>query len=455
MSRYDKVVWFEGMNLDPHHLQQWDRYVQATLNARVRSVAPFDWGLAELEIDGEALANGQFAVRRCKGVTADGLSFNCPEQAPLPKSRAFDKIFSTAENVLGVFLAVPVERQNHGNSQFEDETSRREARFIRRKLDFPDDNSGRDERPVEVARPNLQLRFGVPTEPLDEYSTLKIAEIKLGAKNAYELNPLFVPPCLSVAASERLLKIGDALLKKLINKSDSLMGRRREQTSGRIEFTSTEVTKFWLLHTANSFIPSLNHLLAVRCHPEALFAAMLNLAGQLTTFAASSEVRPSELPEYNHNQAADGFNQLYAHIDRLLEMAISDATEDIPLKKHSDVLWSGRITETRLLQTASFFLIVYTDLPEHKVMEEMPRRVKITSLEGIQALVAAALPGLAVAYTMQAPAGRAKKQGVLHFRLEKSGQFWEAIARTGTIAIFVPAELRVTQLELVAVQENV
>ncbi|MFT5591305.1 MAG: type VI secretion system protein ImpJ, partial [Bradyrhizobium sp.] len=36
MSWNSKVVWSEGMLLQPQHLQQHDRYLQAQLEARVR-----------------------------------------------------------------------------------------------------------------------------------------------------------------------------------------------------------------------------------------------------------------------------------------------------------------------------------------------------------------------------------------------------------------------------------
>jgi type VI secretion system protein ImpJ len=35
MARNRKVLWYEGMTLDPHHFQHWDRYNQALLNFRV------------------------------------------------------------------------------------------------------------------------------------------------------------------------------------------------------------------------------------------------------------------------------------------------------------------------------------------------------------------------------------------------------------------------------------
>ena len=56
-------VWHEGMTLDPHHFQQWDRHQRYELAMRVRALQPLGWGFLALDIDREALANGQFSLR--------------------------------------------------------------------------------------------------------------------------------------------------------------------------------------------------------------------------------------------------------------------------------------------------------------------------------------------------------------------------------------------------------
>ena len=43
------------MTLDPHHFQQWDRYYQGTLEARISALNRFDWGVSRLELDRERL----------------------------------------------------------------------------------------------------------------------------------------------------------------------------------------------------------------------------------------------------------------------------------------------------------------------------------------------------------------------------------------------------------------
>ena len=59
MKRGDKVVWGEGMFLTPHLFQQADRYHEQILDFRLRSQAPFCWGVVELSLNRSTSGNFQ------------------------------------------------------------------------------------------------------------------------------------------------------------------------------------------------------------------------------------------------------------------------------------------------------------------------------------------------------------------------------------------------------------
>ena len=73
MSKYRKIVWNEGMLLTPHHFQQWDNYHEDLLHSRIGSVAPFCYGILDLKVNNEAIANANFQITRCRAVMPDGL----------------------------------------------------------------------------------------------------------------------------------------------------------------------------------------------------------------------------------------------------------------------------------------------------------------------------------------------------------------------------------------------
>ena len=56
MSWDDKVIWSEGMFLQPQHFQQHDRYVERLLEARTRPLLGNGWGFTSVELDPAAAA---------------------------------------------------------------------------------------------------------------------------------------------------------------------------------------------------------------------------------------------------------------------------------------------------------------------------------------------------------------------------------------------------------------
>ena len=68
-----RVVWSEGMFMNPQHLQQADLYHESLLSARLGAMTPYDWGVVEMDVDDKALAAGQFQLLRFFGILPDGL----------------------------------------------------------------------------------------------------------------------------------------------------------------------------------------------------------------------------------------------------------------------------------------------------------------------------------------------------------------------------------------------
>src|SRR5688500_9479570 len=100
----NKVVWAEGMFLRTHHFQQFDRYVEKLVRARVAGLLPYGWGIRELRVNRDLLGTGKFAVSGVSGVLDDGTPFSVPEDADHPPPLTVPE---NTKNAI-VYLAVPV-----------------------------------------------------------------------------------------------------------------------------------------------------------------------------------------------------------------------------------------------------------------------------------------------------------------------------------------------------------
>ena len=106
MSREYKVIWSEGMFLQPQHFQQHDRYLEKLIEARVAPATPYGWGFVRLALDDSSLALGKLALSQGSGIFPDGTPFDFPatQAGPLPL-----EVPSSAKDQL-IVLAVPLRR---------------------------------------------------------------------------------------------------------------------------------------------------------------------------------------------------------------------------------------------------------------------------------------------------------------------------------------------------------
>jgi type VI secretion system protein ImpJ len=215
-----KVVWYEGMKLDPHHFQQAEKFYQESLNTRINSLNVNSWGLKEFSIDKAALAGGQFNLTSCSGIMPDGLMIDMPSSDPLPKGRSFDDIFAPASEKMDVFLAVPLLTQGGSNCRFNGSGGSDNTRYILQYSDMPDMNTGSNLRSVGMAKSNFQFKFG--DESLDDYSYIKLGEITRASDGRYDMNSEYIPSCLNTSASEALTGIMRSIVGMLVSKSKEL-----------------------------------------------------------------------------------------------------------------------------------------------------------------------------------------------------------------------------------------
>lgn len=444
----NRVVWFEGMTLDPHHLQQWDRYHADALNARLRALTLHGWGLTEFELDAERLANGEVAVLRCAGVLPDGLAFDLPENGPLPEPRSLGDHFAATGEALPILLALPAERPSGANVA-RNGAAARETRWETATVALADENTGTDERSIEVAQPRFRIGFG--TEELHEFTTLPIAEAVRTETGLFALREAFIPTCLSIGASDRLIQVARRTLELLVAKSTTLAERWRGVTQQR-ELSPADLTVLGLHLAMSTYVPLLNHHHAgAQSHPEALWTTLLGLAGHLTAFTPGASVAPRDFPVYNHADLTGCFGSLDEVLQALLGGAAPKANYTrVPLAEQRPNLYFAQ-PDAGLLNEAQFFLIARSDdLPEAQLVQTLPQMIRVASPDTIDAVLRSYTRALGVEHTNRLPSGVPMDNQATYFQLQKRGPFWEAIQASGGIALFIPAEFSAMQMELIA-----
>jgi type VI secretion system protein ImpJ len=448
MRQLKPVLWTKGTFLTPQHLQVQGRYLEDALNFRLQALKFCPWGFSELSINQEMLTDGEFVISRAAGIFPDGLLFDIPEADEAPPSKGLAEFFEPQTKSLDIYLAVPDYRQRGLNVSIGQEGG---TRYLAEVTAFRDENTGAAEKPIQVARKNM--RFLTETENREGYSALRIANVERSQTGTFQLNPRFVPPLVEIAASEYLAGVLRGLVELLSARSSQLSGSRRQKNQSLADFTAADIANFWLLYTVNSNFPVFSHLFQNRQgHPEELYAAMVSLAGSLTTF--SQTIRPRDLPLYAHDSLGPIFTELDEKLRALLETVVPTNLVSLPLKLVQNSIYAAAIDNDKYLANTRMYLAVSAEASEETVIQKVPQLVKVCSATHIDQLVKQALPGIQLRHLTSPPSVIPVKLKYQYFSLNQTGAAWEAVNRARNFAAYVPRDLPNPTLELLIVLPN-
>ena len=444
------------MFLTPQHFQTQDQFFEDALQARFAASYFANWGVTHLAIDAEALGNGILRLNQCTGIMPDGEPFDIPDVDEMPASRSIAEHLPPHRDALDVYLAIPAERPRArnvtipGGLQPEAAAGPPSTRYLAETRMITDENTGTEEKPVQVARRTFRLIFD--DEFRNGFSAFRIAQVLRNAAGIPILNPRFVAPCLNLASSDYLSMLLRRQIEILATKSGSLSGPRRQRGKVLAEFSPSETANFWLLHTVNSYLPELKHIWKVRQgHPEPAFVAMLRLAGALATFSLIE--RPENLPDYDHNDLGYCFTLLDDKIRDLMETVIPSKFVSVPLEVRDRFIWGGTVTEDQYFRDSQFFLAVSAKMGVDDLIRKVPNLIKISSQDDIQRLVRNSLPGLTLRHAPVPPAAIPMKLDNQYFSLNQGGPLWETMKLSRQIAVHAPGEIVDPRMEILVVLE--
>lgn len=450
MEWENKVVWGEGLFLQPQHLQQQERYFERLIRTSASGLAPFSYGLSQLDIDTDLLMLGKFGLRSASGLLPDGTPFSVPDDTDSP--RTIDLAETVRKAV--VFLLLPT-RQAGAVDTAPAEQTETAARFVVGEHQAIDTNAGyQSVATVPIGKLRLRLVVesgesrGGPVVP--GHVALGLARVvEVRPDRAVVLDEGFIPPLLVSSVSTSLAGFTVWLQGALQQRAEALAGRMSESTSRG----AGEVGDYLLLQVCNRYEPVMTHLAAAigQIHPESLYRTFLGLAGELATFTESRK-RPPVFPPYRHDDLQATFRPVMTALRQALSAVLEQTAIPIPLVEKKFGIRVGRIVDPSLVSDATWVLVVKAQIPPETLRRGFPNQVKIGPVEQIRELINVALPGIAVSALPVAPRQLPFYAGRSYFELDRSGPYWAALARSSGIAIHVAGDIPGLEMECWAIR---
>jgi len=443
MSAHNKVVWSEGLFLQPQHFQQQDRYFERFVEGRCQALIPHSWGFTEIELERDLLSIGKFALRRAAGVFPDGTPFRMPDDDPLPAP--VDVGAQVRDQI--VYLAVPVRRADATDVEraaSADGLVRHEVReWEARDATSTSGNAAL----LEVGALRTRLLFA--NDVTQAYACIPLAHlIECRSDKQVVLEEAFIPTVLHARAATRLA----TFMKELVG----LLHQRGEALGGRVAATdrggSAEIAQFLMLQAINRYEPLVAHFAdSGGPHPEELFRVCVSAAGELATFTAASKRAPGLAP-YRHDRLRESFEPVIAALRASLSTVLEQSAIPIPIEAKKFGISVATVADRSLFSTAVFVLAARADLPAEELRRRFPAQLKIGPVEQIRDLVMAALPGVPVHPVPVAPRQIPFHAGFVYFEVDQSNELWSQLKASGGVAMHVAGDFPGLTLEFWAIR---
>lgn len=444
MTWTNKVIWAEGMFLQPQHLQQHDRFLGQQAQMRFAASAAYGWGFVSLSLDSAALNLGKVAITSAQGVMPDGLAFDVPGQDPAPA--ALD-IPPDARDQL-VALAITLQRPGVAETDAESDAGSMPPRFRSAEVEVGDSNvSGQRMAPIQVGRMNLRIVLARDAgEGVATIGLCKVVERR--ADNKLVLDAAYIPPCLHTGGNESLASQMRDLHGLLHQRGEALAARLAQPGRAGVG----EIADFLMLELINRNEPLIAQFRqASLLHPKDFYYFVVSLIGDMSTFREGR--RPGHLPAYAHDNPVVCFKPLMDEVRQSLSMVMEQTAIPIELQDRKYGVRVAMIPDVELQRHAQFVLAVSSQLPGDALRARFPTQVKIGTVERIRDLVNLQLPGVSMRPLPVAPRQIPYHAGFSYFELETRGNdMWKQLESSGGLAMHVAGDFPGLEIEFWAVR---
>jgi type VI secretion system protein ImpJ len=388
MRPKQRVVWVEGMLMEPQHFQQQERFFEHLLTQRIASVSPYAWGFFTLEIDNGLLRQGKLALKRARGVFADGTPFDMPDHDPLPEPLLLEG------DLTGAVLHLAVEMDLPGSAHVDFSSGvQRTGRFLPCDAEIADSNAGINSegagRRALLQLGNLNCRLVMASALSTAESSLAVAVIReVLPDGRIQLDEKILPPLLDFRAVGWLPGSTSELLGFINQRLDAVSRPDVHLATGGL----SELLELLLLQTLSEYRLKLHHLLtSAQVHPERLFDTLLGLLGRLCIVPGAEQSQQRSELHYQHNQLHDSYFPLFAALRRALSLVIEAPAVALNFVEHGENLYLCQNDVQWRLEKLVF--AISCALPADLMRSYFPAQTKLASAEKIVQLIDLQLPG--------------------------------------------------------------
>jgi type VI secretion system protein ImpJ len=436
------------MLLTPQHFQASQQWVEGLVANVYRQILPQAWGILSVQWDDPALKDGVLKLDHVEAIFADGAYIASPHISEAPCHRELSDIESSLTEVT-VFLCLPVWQESQSNVESEDHQQALQIRRFYLRSDTRADMLS-DAEPTELLSLRLRTVLRFEQEPQDGFWRIPVAVLKRNASGYWVRDEKYIPPVLSIHASNKLVSLLESLREMLLAKSQSLALLHRERSEGSFEYSSRDIAAFWLHHTVNHAFPNIDVLINNPvASPLDAYRALSSLAASLMVFSPQAQL--AELAPYEPMRLGDTFSRLMQLIRDLLDTVVSTRFMRIVLSEIKPTLLAGQLSADWNFEKIDMYLGIRADVPSTEWVQAIPLRVKLGTPDDVERILHTALPGIRLIHSPSVPASLPVRIGQVYFAVDRTDELYQRMLHQRSVSLYLPDTMRHFEFELIAV----
>ncbi len=439
------LFWHQGLFLQPHHFQQFDNYQHSLLLPLKEHISPYFWGIIRHRINKNALKNQVFEIHQAELLFPGGTWAEYPGNSFL-QSRSFDLAWVETDKPFTVYLGLKKLDPNTPNVKVLENADGANDAAVRLV-------TGRDAEEIDdlyaegpaaaVRKMQYMLRIFWETEinRINDYELLPVAQL-LREGDDIVLSGEFIPPCMTVEASDSLFKLVKSVRDQLASRCRQLQEYKSPKEMQVSAFDTEYMVYLLALRSLNRYAPVLFHLLEAKAiHPWHVYGLFRQIVGELSSFsdrinALGEAANDTKLmPAYDHGNLTGCFSDAAMLITELLNDIIIGPEHIIRLDA-DETGFTANIPPKALDRRNEFYLVLRSKTDAAGLQKTLKNIVKICSIDHMPTLISRALPGIALEQSKIPPPGLPRRPDSTYYRVDRSDALWRYVERHQNIRIY-------------------
>ncbi len=429
--------WHEGLFLQPHHLQQWQREQETQIQAERTLCMPYPYGVIHMRLNTLALSQWRVQFEELVAIMPSGRVIQWQGNANLP-TLDVKPLFKADQEKLTIYLSVPLWFPQQRNAPKDIHCAHEDSVLysVEDKTVY-DENLG--ENPKALLMRNINAKLITNDQDNANLEVIPVLQLNRSLSEDEALpkvNAAFIPPLLVISGSATLIEMLQRLKTLVEIHRERLVAQMNRAGFQVQEMRHRQLEMCMRLQILNSLHAKVPELLAAS-HAVTPIHLYTVLKDAMATFAALYPKRDQELwcKAYNHQNPSECLHQLFSQLFQMIEVGGTESYMRIPFEKKNEIGWCANLEESHFPESGVYYLGIRTGMELDELTSLIENRDRFKLME--QDMANSAIFGIRLTAVTNPPPILPGHPNLYYYRLvtSENPNMWELIRENKAIAI--------------------